>query len=108
MPALAALLSCTFICITDGDTLRARCDTPEGMENITVRVAEIDAPEKRQAFGTRSSQHLAELRSELIRVRFLRSAGKSSQLLDARENEVAAGGSESEYGSVYGVLIHVD
>lgn len=61
MPALAALLACTIVAIADGDTLTARCDVPEGKVNITVRVAEIDAPEKGQAFGSRSRQHLAEL-----------------------------------------------
>jgi endonuclease YncB( thermonuclease family) len=57
----AAILACTVIGIADGDTLRARCDAPDGMVNVTVRVAEIDAPERRQAFGARSRQHLAEL-----------------------------------------------
>lgn len=57
MPALAALLACTIVAIADGDTLTARCDDT----SIVVRVAEIDAPEKRQAWGTRSRQHLAEL-----------------------------------------------
>jgi len=53
-----ALLLCLVVAITDGDTLRARCgDSPE----MVVRLAEIDAPEKRQAFGERSRQHLAEL-----------------------------------------------
>jgi endonuclease YncB( thermonuclease family) len=57
MPALAAALACTIIAIADGDTLTARCDDA----NIVVRVAEIDAPEKGQPWGTRSRQHLAEL-----------------------------------------------
>lgn len=61
MPALASILACTVIGIADGDTLTARCDAAEGKTNITVRVAEIDAPEKGQAWGTRSRQHLAEL-----------------------------------------------
>jgi endonuclease YncB( thermonuclease family) len=47
--------------IADGDTLTARCELPEGKANITVRVAEIDAPEKGQAWGQRSRQHLAAL-----------------------------------------------
>lgn len=60
MPAGAALL-CFVIGIADGDTLTARCETAAGLENIKVRLAEIDAPEKTQAFGTRSKQHLADL-----------------------------------------------
>lgn len=55
---MEALLLCVVVAITDGDTLRARCgDAPE----LTIRLAEIDAPEKRQAFGERSRQHLAGL-----------------------------------------------
>lgn len=53
-----ALLLCLVVGITDGDTLHARCDDAPA---ITIRLAEIDAPEKRQAFGDRSRQHLAEL-----------------------------------------------
>jgi endonuclease YncB( thermonuclease family) len=34
---------------------------PAGMENIKIRLAEIDAPEKGRAFGNRSKQHLVEL-----------------------------------------------
>lgn len=60
MPAAVALI-CLVIAIADGDTLTARCETPSGLENIKVRLAEIDAPEKSQAFGSRSKQHLADL-----------------------------------------------
>lgn len=60
MPSAAVLL-CLVIGISDGDTLTARCDTPQGPQNIKVRMAEIDAPEKAQPWGQRSKQHLAEL-----------------------------------------------
>jgi endonuclease YncB( thermonuclease family) len=45
------------VAITDGDTLKARCED----QTITVRLAEIDAPEKAQPFGARSKQHLSQL-----------------------------------------------
>lgn len=62
MPAAAALICLVIaIAIGDGETLTARCEAANGMENIKVRLAEIDAPEKGQAFGARSKQHLAEL-----------------------------------------------
>jgi endonuclease YncB( thermonuclease family) len=61
MPSLAAMLACTVIGIADGDTLTARCDVPEGKVKVTVRVADIDAPEKAQPWGNRSRQHLAAL-----------------------------------------------
>jgi endonuclease YncB( thermonuclease family) len=59
MPDAAAALLCVVVGITDGDTLTARCEVPEGKVNITVRLAEIDAPEKGQAWGARSKQHLS-------------------------------------------------
>lgn len=59
MPFLAAALSCLVIGIADGDTLTARCETPSGLENVKVRLAEIDAPEKGQPWASRSKQHLA-------------------------------------------------
>lgn len=53
-----AILFCLVVAITDGDTIKVRC----GAEPQTVvRLAEIDAPEKRQPFGEASRQHLAQL-----------------------------------------------
>jgi endonuclease YncB( thermonuclease family) len=58
---LATALVCLVIGIANGDTLTARCETPTGAENVRVRLAEIDATDKGQAFGNRSRQHLAEV-----------------------------------------------
>lgn len=52
---------CLVVAISDGDTLTARCGAPGAYRPIKVRVAAIDAPETKQAFGTRSKQHLAHL-----------------------------------------------
>ena len=61
MPALNTVLLCLVIAITDGDTLRARCGEPGSYQQLTIRLAEIDAPEKAQPYGQRSRQHLADL-----------------------------------------------
>ena len=51
-------LLCLVVAISDGDTLKVHCpDQPM----LTIRLAEIDAPEKAQPFGRRSKQHLSEL-----------------------------------------------
>jgi endonuclease YncB( thermonuclease family) len=57
---LAPLL-CLVIAVTDGDTLKVRCDQQPEPMNLTIRMAEIDAPERRQAFGTRATQALGAL-----------------------------------------------
>lgn len=54
---MTAALLCLIVGISDGDTLTARCDT----ETVKIRLAEIDAPEKKQAFGNRSKQSLSDL-----------------------------------------------
>ena len=58
---LSAAILCLVVGISDGDTLTARCGEPGQYQQVKVRVAAIDAPEKAQAFGQRSRQHLAEL-----------------------------------------------
>lgn len=52
------MLLCFVVGISDGDTLTARCDGVQ--EQVKVRLAEIDAPEKKQPWGDRSKQALSE------------------------------------------------
>ena len=54
---IAALL-CFVIGITDGDTIKARCGAPGAYQQVTVRLAAIDAPERRQPYGEVSSSIL--------------------------------------------------
>lgn len=54
-------LLCLVVGITDGDTIKARCGEPGAYQQVTVRLAAIDAPERRQPFGEVSRQHLAAL-----------------------------------------------
>jgi micrococcal nuclease len=61
VPGAAAALICLVVAIADGDTLRARCGQPGAYQQLTIRLAEIDAPEKAQPFGARSREHLAAL-----------------------------------------------
>ena len=59
---LAALI-CLIVGIADGDTLTARCEAQadQPAQTLKIRLAEIDAPEKGQAFGNRSKQHLSDV-----------------------------------------------
>lgn len=59
MPVSALL--CLVVAISDGDTLTARCGTPGAYQQMKVRIAAIDAPERKQAFGQKSRQHLVQL-----------------------------------------------
>ncbi|WP_437230224.1 thermonuclease family protein [Planctomicrobium sp. SH661] len=43
--------------VTDGDTVRILI----GTEEVKVRLEGIDAPESKQAFGTKAKQHLSDL-----------------------------------------------
>lgn len=57
MPAAAEEFDGRVVGISDGDTIRVLADG----QQITVRLAEIDAPEKAQPFGTRSKQSLSDM-----------------------------------------------
>ena len=56
-PAYADTFRGLVVGITDGDTIKVLKDDKE---QIKVRLVEIDAPEKRQAFGNRSKQTLSD------------------------------------------------
>lgn len=58
---IGALAVCLVVGVADGDTLAARCGKPGNYDQVKVRLAEIDAPEKAQPFGQRSKQHLSDL-----------------------------------------------
>lgn len=55
------LAICLVIAVTDGDTLKVRCGSEGRYEQITVRLAGIDAPEKKQPYGQRARKELAAL-----------------------------------------------
>ncbi len=57
-PALAEDLRGRVVGITDGDTLTLL--TPE-REQVRVRLAEIDTPERHQPYGTRAREALSAL-----------------------------------------------
>lgn len=62
LPAVSlAALICLVVAISDGDTLTVRCGQPGAYHQVKVRIAAIDAPEARQAFGQRARQNLARL-----------------------------------------------
>ena len=57
---LSALL-CLVVAVSDGDTLTARCGPTGANPPIKVRIAAIDAPELRQAYGAAARQQLVQL-----------------------------------------------
>ena len=58
---LAATLLCLVADISDGDTLTGRCGEPGQYEQGKVRLQGIEGPERKQPFGERAQQALAEL-----------------------------------------------
>ena len=58
---VSAALLCLVVGISDGDTLTARCGDLGKYEQVKVRLQGIDAPERKQPFGERARQALAEL-----------------------------------------------
>jgi endonuclease YncB( thermonuclease family) len=56
--AQAGTIIGTVVGIADGDTLTV---LTHDKQDVKIRLAEIDAPEKRQAFGARSKQSLSDL-----------------------------------------------
>ena len=61
--AATTTLLCFVIAVSDGDTLKARCQDPRNGPDTTrvVRLASIDAPERDQPYGWRSKKTLGEL-----------------------------------------------
>jgi endonuclease YncB( thermonuclease family) len=57
MPAAADVLTGRVVGVSDGDTLTVF----DGKAQHRVRLAEIDAPEKNQAFGTVAKSYLSDL-----------------------------------------------
>ena len=58
---LGEVLVCLVVAVSDGDTLEARCGQAGAYQQISIRLAEIDAPEKRQPYGQRSKLALSAL-----------------------------------------------
>lgn len=56
--ALAADISCRVVGVYDGDTFTCLTDSKR---QVKVRMAEIDTPESKQPYGTRSQQALSSL-----------------------------------------------
>ncbi|MET3441763.1 endonuclease YncB(thermonuclease family) [Variovorax paradoxus] len=57
----AAARTCLVVGISDGDTLTARCGRIGSYEEVKVRIAAIDAPERAQPYGQRSRQALSRI-----------------------------------------------
>jgi endonuclease YncB( thermonuclease family) len=58
LPAFSAEWTGTVVGISDGDTLTV---LNENKRQVKIRLAEIDAPESKQAFGTQSKKSLSDI-----------------------------------------------
>ena len=82
---------CLVVGIADGDTLTARCGTSDNYRQVKVRLAGIDAPEKAQAFGNASKQHLSDLcfqRQAVIKIRLVDRYGRSVADVECKGQDV--------------------
>lgn len=59
--AQSAPRHCLVVGVSDGDTLKVRCASPDGPRLIKVRLNGIDAPERGQPFGERAKQAMSGL-----------------------------------------------
>ncbi|CAN7505673.1 thermonuclease family protein [Variovorax paradoxus] len=59
--AASSSRTCLVVGISDGDTLTARCGRLGAYEEVKVRIAAIDAPERAQPYGQRSRQALSRI-----------------------------------------------
>lgn len=55
------VLVCLVVGVSDGDTIKVRCGEPGSYQQVSVRLAEIDAPEKGQPYGQASKRSLSAL-----------------------------------------------
>lgn len=56
-----SLILCLVIAVADGDTLTAHCDPSGASAPLKIRIAAIDAPERKQAHGLQARQNLVQL-----------------------------------------------
>jgi endonuclease YncB( thermonuclease family) len=89
---LPELLTCLIVGISDGDTLTARYGEPDTYEQVKIRLAAIDAPERGQPFGRASRRELADLchgQRATIRVRDHDRYGRAVADVTCREQDAS-------------------
>lgn len=86
------VMFCLIVGITDGDTVKARCGEAGSYEQVNVRIVAIDAPKRRQPWGTRSRQHLSDLCFQVnakFTVRYTDRYGRLVADIECRNKDVA-------------------